>query len=110
VIVGDDGTSNPYKIQFKDGKLGGDFYKADVEVKLDLKVQQILTRCVVNFPEEPDWESNLAEIEIVAIAEAGGAASGDDHAPPKPPMWATTKTARVGGEDRSLAARGATAT
>jgi len=45
-------------------------------------------RCVVNFPEEPDWESNLAEIEIVAIAEAGGAASGDDHAPPKPPMWA----------------------
>jgi hypothetical protein len=50
VIVGDDGTSNPYKIQFKDGKLGGDFYKADVEVKLDLKVQQILTRCVVHFP------------------------------------------------------------
>jgi hypothetical protein len=34
VIVGDDGTSNPYKIQFKDGKLGGDFYKADVEVPL----------------------------------------------------------------------------
>jgi hypothetical protein len=50
VIVGDDGTSNPYKIQFKDGKLGGDFYKADVELKLDLKVQQILTRCVVHFP------------------------------------------------------------
>ena len=43
-------------------------------------------RCVVDFPEEPEWESNLAE--IVAITEAGGATLGDDLAPPKPPMWA----------------------
>ena len=50
MIVGDDGTSNPYKIQFKDGKLGGDFYKADVEMKLDPKVQLALTRCVIHFP------------------------------------------------------------
>ena len=32
VIVTDDGTSNPYRIRFKDGNEGGWFYKADVEL------------------------------------------------------------------------------
>jgi nicotinic acid mononucleotide adenylyltransferase len=32
VIVRDDGTSNPYKIRFKDGNEEGWFYKADVEL------------------------------------------------------------------------------
>jgi hypothetical protein len=57
VIVGDDGTSNPYKIQFKDGKLGGDFYKADVEVKLDDPLHDAV--------ELPEMIDRIMELEAV---------------------------------------------
>ena len=38
--------SRSYMVQFEDGNVIGNFDEGDVEVKLDLKVKQTLTRCV----------------------------------------------------------------
>ena len=44
-------------------------------------------RCIVNFPEEPDWEASLSE--LVTLSESDGAVPpGDESAPPKPLLWA----------------------
>jgi hypothetical protein len=37
-------------VQFEDGNVIGNFDEGDVEVKLDLKVKQTLTRCVFHCP------------------------------------------------------------
>ena len=39
-----------YMVQFEDGNVIGNFDEGDVEVKLDLKVKQTLTRCVFHCP------------------------------------------------------------
>ena len=44
-------------------------------------------RCIVNFPDEPDWEASLSE--LVTLSESDGAVPpDDDSAPPKPLLWA----------------------
>jgi hypothetical protein len=52
VLVGDTGLS--YLVQFEDGDVKI-FNKGDVEVKLDLKVKQTLTRCVFHYRRWPGW-------------------------------------------------------
>ena len=56
VIVGDIGGPYPfqYLVKFEDG-INNIFHKGDVEVKLDLKVKQTLTRCVFHYRRWPGW-------------------------------------------------------
>ena len=55
-FVGQEGVIVPggrswlYMVQFEDGNVIGNFDEGDVEVKLDLKVKQTLTRCVFHCP------------------------------------------------------------